>query len=143
NVEALADLLALRIAHRRPQPAVVPMPAGEVLGIVDDFVHEVAQVQHEPELFLSSHPLVVVRHPPVCVLCALTDVLAAHEREPHRAWIVGGGRRARAADATPVPVLVGEAVPVPGGWPQTADQHAASMVGRREGARSRRRGYTL
>src|SRR3954451_16187563 len=98
-------------------------------------------MQHEPELIFRLRALVVVRHAPVGVLRALADVLTADERELHRARIVVRGSRARAPDAAPMALLIDEPVPRRWGRAQSADEHAAGVIGGGERARSRRRDH--
>ena len=83
-----ADLLAVGIAHAIAQPPVVAVPARPVLRVVDHLVDEIAEMQHERELFFGRRALVLEDHPAIGVLRAFTDVLAADEREAHGAWIV-------------------------------------------------------
>ncbi len=69
-----------------------------IFGIPDELIDEVAQVQHESELFVLWRALVFIDHPPICILRALIRVLATDEHKPYGAWIAGIGRRNRAAN---------------------------------------------
>src|SRR5260370_1268545 len=72
--------------------------------------------------------LVFEDHPAVGVLGTLVHVLAAHERELHRAAVVVARRRDGAAHAAAVPLLVGEPVPVDARRPEAAHESAAGPV---------------
>jgi hypothetical protein len=133
----VGDLLAVLVAHDVAEAAVVH-PLRAVFGVPDDLVDEVAEVQDEPETVRGRRLFVLEDHPAVGVLGALVHVLAAHERELHRARVVVARRRDGAADAAALAVLVGEAVPVDGRRLQAADESAAGPV-RFRGERGRGR----
>src|SRR3954462_12433784 len=50
-----------------------------LLRIFDDFVDEVAEVKHEPDLRVRRSALVFPDHPPISVLRAFVDALAGDE----------------------------------------------------------------
>ncbi len=105
-----------------------------LVGIFDDFVDEVAEVEHEIELVLGGGTFVLEDHSPIGVELAFVDVLAADEDEIHRARIIRQRRRSCSADAAAVPVGVGETVPIGSRGLESADQHARCPVGfRRDG----------
>jgi len=56
-----------------------------VFRIPDDFINEIAKVQHESKLFVPWRALVFVDHPSICILRALIRVLATDEHKPHGA----------------------------------------------------------
>jgi hypothetical protein len=81
------NLLGVRIANNVAEAAIVHALRA-IFGVPDDLVDEVAEVQHEVEPVGFRRPLVFENHPPIRVLRALIDVLAAHERELHRPVVV-------------------------------------------------------
>jgi hypothetical protein len=130
NPEAvLGDRLALGKLDRERDEAVVAMAVLDLVRVLHDFVHEVAQVQHEAQPVLRCGALVFPDHAPIGIQVALAHVLATDEGESRRTRIVGRGRRQRAADPAAVALLVHEAVPVFAGRWQMADQHPAGPVG--------------
>ena len=62
-----------------------------LLGIFDDLVDEVAEVQHEAEPLIGGRALVLPDHAAIRVLRALVDALARDEGEADRARIVSVG----------------------------------------------------
>ena len=84
------DLFAVRIADDVAQAPVVHT-LRPILRVPDDFVDEVAEVQHEAEPILLGGALILEDHPPIGVLRAVVGILAADEREAHRSRIVVGG----------------------------------------------------
>src|SRR5262249_45003434 len=55
------------------------VPRRHLLGIFDDLVDEITEVEHEPELIGGRRALVLEDHPPIAVELALVHVLAADE----------------------------------------------------------------
>jgi hypothetical protein len=129
NVEVVV-LLAVGITHELADAAIVHA-LRPVLRIPDQFVDEIAQMQHEPEAILGRGLLVLEDHASIRILRTVVDVLARHEREAHRPPIVFGRRRQRAADAAAVAIGIGEAIPVFVRRLEAADQHAAGPIGSR------------
>ena len=121
---------AVGVANQIAQPPIVAASAGRVFGIGHDLVHEIAQVQHEVEIAAGWRAFVFGDHAAIRMLRAFADVLAAHEREVDRALRVRRRRGAGAPDAAPGPVGHREAIPVGPRRAQTADEHAARVIGR-------------
>ena len=99
------------------------------LGIFDDFVNEIAEVEDESELVLWRGALVLEDHPAIGVELAFIDVLAADEGEIDGARVAVERRGDRAADAAAVPVGVGEAVPVGPRGLEATDEYPRGPVG--------------
>ena len=97
----LADLPAVWNARDLVNRAVVTR--FHFVGIFDDLVDEIAEVQNETELLGGGSAFIFVNHPPIGVERALIDILAAHKCEVHRARIVWRRRCDRAATRLPFP----------------------------------------
>ena len=138
----VADFLAVFEPHDVADAAVVHA-ARAILRIRHHLVDEVAEVQHEAQALVRRSALVLVNHATVGVLRAVVDVLAAHERERHRARIVCGRRRHGAAHAAREAVGIHEAIPVLARGLQTADEHATGEIGFRAHHRPRLRDHAL
>ena len=100
-----------------------------LVGILDDLVDEITEVENEAELIGGRGALVLEDHPAIAIEFAFVDALAAHEREVDLTWIVGRGRGDRSADAAAVPLAIGEAIPVGARRLEAADQHSRRPVG--------------
>src|SRR6185436_4178084 len=87
-------------------------PRRPLLGILDDLVNEITQVENEAELIGGCGAFILVDHPAVAVELAFIDVLAADKGETDRPRIVRQRRGDRPSDAATVPFSIGEAVPV-------------------------------
>src|SRR5437764_12700836 len=90
--------------------AVVPHRL--LLGIFDDLINEITQVENETELIGGRRALILKDHPAIAVELAFIKALAADKGEIDRPWIVRQRRGDRPADAATVPFSIGEAVPV-------------------------------
>src|SRR5262249_18289592 len=99
------------------------VPRLQLVGILDDLVNEITEVEHETELGIAKNAWAVARswgrralifkdHPAIAVELAFVEILAADEGEVDRSWIVRERRGDRAANAAPVSLFIGEAVPV-------------------------------
>ena len=107
-----------------------------LVGIFDDFVDEVAQMEHEAELAIGGRALVLPDHPAKGVLRAFVDAVARHEGEADGARVAGARRGDRAPDPAAGAAVVGEAVPIGRRRQEAADQRAARPVGRRQHRRA-------
>ena len=99
-----------------------------LVGIFDDLVDEIAEVENETELIGGRRALILEDHPAIAVELAFIDALAADEGEIDRPRIVRQRRGDRPADAAAVPLSIGEAVPVDARRLEMADQHARRPV---------------
>src|SRR5213075_2114899 len=88
------------------------VPRRQLVGIFDDLINEITEVENETELIGGRRALVLKDHPAIAVELAFIDALAADEGEIDRPWIVRQRRGDRPADAATVPLSIGEAVPV-------------------------------
>ena len=70
-----------------------------MIGIFDDFVNEIAEVEDESELVVGRGALVLEDHPAIGVELAFIDVLAADEGKIDGARVAVERRGDRAADA--------------------------------------------
>jgi hypothetical protein len=125
----LADLVALRVLEQWTHTPAAVLAFGRFVRVNHHLVDEVAEVQHEADLLGARAALVLVDHAAIRVRGADRHVLAAHEREAHRARVALARRGERAADAAAVAVVVGEAVPVFGGGLEAGRHEAAGPVG--------------
>src|SRR5438309_11956791 len=88
------------------------VPRRQLVGIFDDLINAIAEVENETELIGGSRALILKDHPAIAVELAFIHALAADKGEIDGPRIVGRGRGDRPADAATVPLLIGEAVPV-------------------------------
>src|SRR4029434_4066506 len=88
------------------------VPRRHLVGIFDDFINEITEVENETELIGGRDALILQDHPAIAVEPAFIDALAADEGEIDRPWIVRQRRGDRPADAATVPLSIGEPVPV-------------------------------
>jgi hypothetical protein len=100
----------------------------QLVGIFDDLINEITEVEHEAESIGWRRALVLEDHPAIAVEFAFVDALAADEGEIDRPWIVGQRRGDRPADAAAVPLSIGEAVPVDARRLEMPDQHARGPI---------------
>src|SRR6188472_278212 len=98
------------------------------VGIFDDLIDEITEVENEPELIGGRRALILKDHPAIAVELAFVEALAADEREIDRPWIVRQRRGDRPADAATVPLSIGEAVPVDARRLEMTDQHARRPI---------------
>src|SRR5215208_3312815 len=87
------------------------VPRRQLVGIFDDLINEITEVENEAELIGLRRALILEDHPAIAVEPAFIDALATDEGEIDRPRIVGQRRGDRAADAATVPLSIGEAVP--------------------------------
>src|SRR5437763_9902571 len=121
-----AGLAAIRNPADVVDRAVVPR--GLLVGILDDLINEIAEVENETELIDGRRALIFKDHSAIAVELAFIDALAADKREMDRPWIVRQGRGDRPADAATVPLSIGEAVPVDARRLEMTDQHARRPI---------------
>src|SRR5215813_11870198 len=88
------------------------VPRLQLVGIFDDLINEITEVENETKLVGGRRALILEDHPAIAVELAFIHVLAADKGEPDRPWILRQRRGDRPADAAPVPLFIGEAVPV-------------------------------
>src|ERR1051325_4421269 len=100
------------------------VPRRQLVGIFDDFINEIAEVENETELIGVRRALILKDHPAIAVELAFIKALAADKGEIDRPWMVRQRRRDRPADAATVPLLIREAVPVDARRLQMTPQHA-------------------
>src|SRR5215471_4807814 len=85
--------------------AVVPRRL--LVGILDDLINEITEVENETELIGRRRALILKDHPAIGVELAFIDALAADEGKVDRPWIVRRRRGDRPADAATVPLSIG------------------------------------
>src|SRR3954447_21329366 len=88
------------------------VPRRYLVGIFDDLINEITEVEHETELIGGRRALILEDHPAIAVEPAFIDALAADEGEIHRPRIVRQRRGDRAANAATVSFSIREAIPV-------------------------------
>src|SRR5205085_12236012 len=88
------------------------VPRRHLVGIFDDLINEITEVENETELIGGRRALILEDHPAIAIELAFIEALATDEGEIDRAWIVRERRGDRPADAAPVPLSIGDAVPV-------------------------------
>src|SRR6185369_5713260 len=76
----------------------------QLVGIFDDLINEIAEVENETELIGRRRALILKDHPTIAVELAFIHALAADEGEIDRAWIVRQRRSYRPANAATVPL---------------------------------------
>src|SRR4051812_26420345 len=127
----IPHLLAVRIAHDVAQPPPALDAACAVLGIPDDFIDEVAEVQYETELFGARPTLILVDHTSIRVARALRDILATDERELNERVVGVGGSGQRSTDAAGMTRFVDEAIPILASRLQARRQKSTRPIGLR------------
>ena len=137
RVMEVAGFTAVRTSANVVDRAVVSRR--RFVGILDDLIDEVTEVEHEAELGIANHAwavaqvggrraLILEDHPAIAVELAFIEALTADERETDRPWIVRQRRGDRPADAATVPLSIGEAVPVDARRLEMTDQHARRPI---------------
>src|SRR5436305_2330962 len=106
--------------------AVVPRRL--LVGILDDLIDEITEVENETELIGGRRALILEDHPAIAVELAFIHALAADKREIDGPWVVRQRRGDRPADAAAVPLSIGEAVPVDARRLEVTDQHARRPI---------------
>src|SRR5438046_1647425 len=81
----------------------------QLLGILDDLIDEIAEVENETKLIGGRRAFILKDHPAIAVELAFVKALATDKREIDRPWIVRERRGDRPADAATVPLCIGEA----------------------------------
>src|SRR3954471_3129263 len=104
------------------------VPRRRLVGILDDLINEITEVENETELIGGRRGLILKDHPAIAVELAFIHVLAADKGEMDRPWIVRQRRGDRPADAATVPLSIGEAVPVDARRLEMTDQHARRPI---------------
>src|SRR3954470_12151066 len=84
------------------------VPRRQLVGIFDDLVNEITEVENETELIGGRRALILEDHPAIAIELAFIDALAADEGKIDRPWIVRQRRGDRPADAATVPLCIGE-----------------------------------
>jgi hypothetical protein len=121
-----AGLAAIGNAADVVDGAVVPRL--QLVGIFDDLIDEITEVENETELIGWRGALILKDHPAIAVELAFIQALAADKGEVDWAWIVRQLRGDRPADAATVPVSIGEAIPVDARRLEMTDQHARGPI---------------
>src|SRR3982751_7032951 len=80
------------------------VPRRQLVGIFDDLINEITQVENETELIGGRRALILKDHPAIAVERAFIDALAADEGEIDRPWIVCERRGDRSSDTAPLPL---------------------------------------
>src|ERR1700682_3079817 len=83
------------------------VPRRHLVGIFDDLINEITEVENETELIGGHRALILKDHPAIAVELAFINALAANKREIDRPWIVRQRRGDRPADAATVPLSIG------------------------------------
>src|SRR5438874_867292 len=122
----IAGLAAIRNPADVVNRAVVPRR--HFVGIFDDLINEITEVENETELIGGRRALILKDHPAIAVELAFIIALAADKGEIDRPWIVRHRRGDRPADAATVPLAIGEAVPVDARRLEMTYQHACRPI---------------
>src|SRR3954469_23083818 len=104
------------------------VPRREFVGIFDDLINEITEVENETELIGGPRALILKDHPAIAVELAFIHALAADEGEIDRPWFVRQRRGDRPADAATVGLSIGKAVPVDARRLEMTDQHARRPI---------------
>src|ERR1044071_4185514 len=88
------------------------VPRRQFIGIFDDLINEITEVENETELIGGRGALILKDHPAIAVELAFIHALATDEGEIDRPWIARQRRSDCPADAATVPLRIGEAVPI-------------------------------
>src|SRR5215510_12210552 len=82
------------------------VPRLHLVGILDDLIDEITEVEHETESIGGRRALILKDHPPIAVERAFIDALAADEGELDRPWIVRQRCGDRPAHPATVPLSI-------------------------------------
>src|SRR5215467_7013144 len=126
NVKVL-DFLASDVTNDVPQATVVHA-LGTVFWIPDEFIDEIAQVEHESQTIGLGGALVLENHSAIGILRSLGCILATHEGKSHRPRIIVGRRRDGSSQAASISVKVAEPIPVDMRRFQPTDKYAARPI---------------
>src|SRR3954463_12200485 len=99
------------------------VPRRQLVGVFDDLINEITEVENETELIGGRRALILEDHSAIAVEPAFIDALAADEGEIDRPWIVRQRRGDRPANAATIPRFIGEAVPVDARRLEMTNQH--------------------
>src|SRR4051812_4897277 len=88
------------------------VPRRHLVGIFDDLINKITEVENETELIGGHRALVFKNHPAIAVELAFIKALAADKGKVDWPWVVRYRRGDRPTDAATVPLCIGEAVPV-------------------------------
>src|SRR3954462_12247346 len=88
------------------------VPRRQLVGIFDDLINEITEVENETELIGGRRALILKDHPAIAVELAFIKALAADKGEIDRPWIIRQRRRCRPDDAATVPLSIAEPVRV-------------------------------
>src|SRR2546430_15606367 len=99
------------------------VPRRQLVGIFDDLINEITEVENETELIGRRRAPILKDHPAIAVELAFINALAADKGEIDRPWIVRQRRRDRPADAAIVPLSIGEGRPVDPRRPWNTPHH--------------------
>src|SRR6185437_8830850 len=108
-----------------------------LVGIFDDLINEITEVENETELIGGRRALIFKDHPAIGIELAFIHALTTDKGEIDGSWIVRRGRGDRPADAATVPLCIGETVPVDAGRFEMTDQHARRPIRFRRDGRGR------
>src|SRR5579884_501548 len=104
------------------------VPGRHLVGIFDNLINEITEVENETELIGGRRALILKDHAAIGVELAFIHALAAHKGETDRPWIVLQRRGDRPADTAAVSLAIGEAVPVDARRLEMTHQHARRPV---------------
>src|ERR1700680_215521 len=109
----VSNLFAIRIPNEVSQPAVIH-PLRTIFRIPNEFVDEIAEMQHEAEAVLFPCSFIFKDHSAVRILCSLRHILTTHESKANRPWVIRLWRCNRTTHATAIPFSIREAIPIRG-----------------------------
>src|SRR5262245_38650657 len=107
----VTKLFTMRVTDDVTQPPRVHS-LRTIFGIPDNFIDEVAEVEHEAESLVIGPPLVFPDHPAVSRRSALLNVLAANEGKAHGSAVLIGRRSDCATNPAAEAMLIRKAVPI-------------------------------
>src|SRR5258705_8792673 len=86
------------------------VPRRQLVGIFDDLINEITEVENETELIGGRRALILKNHPAIAVELAFIHALAADKSENDRPWIVRQRPGVCPAAAATVSLFISEAV---------------------------------